>query len=63
MSEPFVILRNTESGVAYSYTPEQARQFLDHPVFGQYLKEVRTAKLEVLAAPKSEREASKKDSE
>ena len=46
---PFVILRNTISGIAHEFTPEQAQQWLAHPVFGKTLEEVRTAKPEVLA--------------
>jgi hypothetical protein len=64
MSEPFVILRNTESRLSFAYTPEEADQWLNHPVFGQHLEVVRTDKPEVLAKPESERKAAnKKDTE
>ena len=44
----FVILRNTESGIAREYTPEEAERILAHPIFGRVNEEVRTAKPEVL---------------
>jgi hypothetical protein len=64
MSEPFVILRNKESRESFAYTPEQAEQWLDHPVFGRNLEVVRTDKPEVLGEPESKRKATdKKDAE
>lgn len=61
MTEPFVILRHTESRQSFAYTPEQAEQWLNHPVFGEYLEVVRTDKPEVLAKPASERKVENKD--
>lgn len=62
MTEPlFINLRNEISGVTTEYTPAQAKQFLEHPVFGQNLKEVRTTKPEVLASDKSEQTDSKEE--
>lgn len=55
MTEPFVNLRHKESRESFSYTPEQAEQWLNHPVFGQYLEVVRTDKPEVLGEPESKR--------
>lgn len=57
MSEPFVILRNTESRQSFAYTPEEAEQWLNHPVFGQHLEVVRTDKPEILGEPESKRKA------
>lgn len=55
MTEPlFVNLRNEISGVTTEFTPALAKQFLDHPVFGQNLKEVRTTKPEILGTDKTE---------
>lgn len=48
IDSPYVILRNTISGVAQEYTAEQAKQWLEHPVFGEHLQVVRTAKPAVL---------------
>jgi hypothetical protein len=45
----FTILRNTISGVATEYTPEEAAHILKHPVFGKVNKVVRVAKPEVLS--------------
>lgn len=48
LDTPFVILRNEISGVSTEYDPETAKQFLEHPIFGEHLRVVRTAKPEVL---------------
>lgn len=48
IESPYVILRNEISGVAQEYTAQEAKQWLEHPVFGEHLKVVRTAKPEVL---------------
>ena len=49
MSAPFVILRDTISGVATEYTPKRAKALLEHPVWSKRLIVVDTAKPEVLA--------------
>lgn len=64
MTEPlFVNLRNAISGVATAYSPDEAKQWLDHPVFGQYLEVVRTDKPEVLASDAKAKESAKADSD
>jgi tRNA G37 N-methylase TrmD len=59
MSEPFVILRNTESRQSHSFTPEDADKWLNHPVFGQHLEVVRTDKPEVLGKSASAKKDTK----
>lgn len=46
---PFIYLRNTVSGVSTGYTPEEAEQWLSHPVFGKVLEVVKSGKPEVIA--------------
>ena len=59
----FVSLRNTISGIAREYTPEEAARILAHPVYGKVNVEVRTAKPEVLKHGAKKTETKKDDSD
>lgn len=51
MSLPFIVLRNTISGVAESYPPKQAENILADPKLGKINVIVESEKPEVLSPP------------
>jgi hypothetical protein len=64
MTEPlFVHLRNKISGVVATYSPAEAKQWQEHPVFGPNLEEVRTDKPEILKSDAKAKEDAKSDSD